>query len=98
VKEYLKTQNKEDLSILKSEDGKYYAIHLKHHYIGELKTLIGEKQLQHFLHPAIKTENKTEIRLEKLIDDFLFDMMESSVTGKDPLEKELKKRKKQRKK
>jgi hypothetical protein len=98
VKDYLKTQNSNGVSILKSEDGKYYAIHTKHHYIGELKALIGEKQLQQFLHPVLKTENKTEIRLEKVLDDFLFDMMQSSVTGKDPLEKELKKRKKQRKK
>lgn len=98
VKEYLKTQNNNDVSIIKSEDGKYYAIHSKFHYIGELETLIGEKQFQTFLNPVVKTENKKEDSLEKVIDDFLFDMMKSSAAAKDPAEEELKKRKKQRKK
>lgn len=96
VKEYLKTQNNADVSIIKSEDGKYYAIHSKFHYIGELETLIGEKQFQNFLNPAVKTENKKEDNLEKVIDDFLFDMMKSSAAAKDPAEEELKKRKKRR--
>jgi hypothetical protein len=75
VKEYLKTQNNDDVSIIKSEDGKYYAVHSKLHYIGELETLIGEKQFQNFLNPTVKTESKKEADLEKVIDDFLFDMM-----------------------
>ena len=97
VKEYLKTQNNDDVSIIKSEDGKYYAVHSKLHYIGELETLIGEKQFQIFLNPAVKTESKKEVGLEKIIDDFLFDMMKSSATAKDPSEEELKKRRKKRK-
>ena len=97
VKEYLKTQNNDDVSIIKSEDGKYYAVHSKLHYIGELETLIGEKQFQIFLNPAVKTESKKEVGLEKVIDDFLFDMMKSSGTAKDPAEEELKKRRKKRK-
>ena len=97
VKEYLKTQNNDDVSIIKSEDGKYYAVHSKLHYIGELETLIGEKQFQIFLNPAVKTESKKEADLEKVIDDFLFDMMKSSGTAKDPSEEELKKRRKKRK-
>ena len=97
VKEYLKTQNNDDVSIIKSEDGKYYAVHSKLHYIGELETLIGEKQFQIFLNPAVKTESKKEVGLEKVIDDFLFDMMKSSGTAKDSAEEELKKRRKKRK-
>ena len=97
VKEYLKTQNNDDVSIIKSEDGKYYAVHSKLHYIGELETLIGEKQFQNFLNPTVKTESKKEAGLEKVIDDFLFDMMKSSGTAKDPAEEELKKRRKKRK-
>ena len=97
VKEYLKTQNNDDVSIIKSEDGKYYAVHSKLHYIGELETLIGEKQFQNFLNPTVKTESKKEADLEKVIDDFLFDMMKSSGTAKDPSEEELKKRRKKRK-
>ena len=96
VKEYLKTQNNDDVSIIKSEDGKYYAIHSKLHYIGELETLIGEKQIQIFLNPVVKAENKKEYGLEKVIDDFLFDMTKSSGTAKDPAEEELKKRRKKK--
>ena len=98
MKEHLKTQNHNDVSIIKSEGGKYYAIHSRFHYIGELEILIGEKQFQSFLNPTVKTENKKEDSLEKVIDDFLFDMMKSSAVAKDPAEEELKKRKKQRKK
>ena len=97
VKEYLKTQNNDNVSIIKSEDGKYYTVHSKLHYIGELETLIGEKQSQIFLNPVVKTESKKEADLEKVIDDFLFDMMKSSGTAKDPAEEELKKRRKKRK-
>lgn len=97
VKEYLKTQNNDDVSIIKSEDGRYYVVHSKLHYIGELETLIGEKQFQNFLNPTAKTESKKEVGLEKVIDDFLFDMMKSSGTAKDPAEEELKKRRKKRK-
>lgn len=96
VREYLKTQNNDDVSIIKSEDGKYYAIHSKFHYIGELETLIGEKQFQNFLNPTVKTENKKEDSLEKVIDDFLLDMMKSSAAAKDPAEEELRKRKKRK--
>ena len=96
VKEYLKTQNSDDVNIIKSEDGKYYAVHSKLHYIGELETLIGEKQFQIFLNPVVKTDNKKADGLEKVIDDFLFDMMKSSGTTKDPAEDELKKRRKKK--
>ena len=96
VKEHLKTQNHNDVSIIKSEDGKYYAIHSRFHYIGELETLIGEKQLQSLLNPTVKTENKKAEGLEKVIDNFLFDMMKSSGTTKDPAEDEQKKRRKKK--
>ena len=96
VKEYLKTQNNDDVRILKLEDGTYYAIHSKLHYIGELETLMGEKQVQTFLNPTEKAENKKDAGLEKVIDDFLFDMMKSSGTAKDPAEEEFKKRRKRK--
>ena len=92
VKEYLKTQNNEEVNIFKSDNGKYYAIHSRLHYIGELETLIGEKQFQSFLNPASKTES-----LEKIMEEFLFDMMKSSTTAKDPTEDELKKKRKNKK-
>lgn len=97
VKEYLKTQNNEEVNIFKSDNGKYYALHSRLHYIGELETLIGEKQFQSFLNPASKTENKKEESLEKIMEEFLFDMMKSSTTAKDPTEDELKKKRKNKK-
>lgn len=96
VKEYLKTQHNDNVRIIKSENGKYYAIHSNLHYIGELETLIGEKQFQNFLNPPVKTEYKKEDSLEKIIDDFLFDVMKSSGSVKDPGEEELKKRRKKK--
>src|SRR5690554_4043455 len=96
VKEYLKTQNKDDVNIFKSDHGKYYAIHSRLHYIGELETLIGEKQFQTFLDPVSKTGKKGE-SLEEIMQDFLFDMMKSSAAAKDPAEDELKKRRKNKK-
>ncbi|PZU15449.1 MAG: mobilization protein, partial [Chryseobacterium sp.] len=40
VKEYFKTQHKDDVSLVRSEDGKYFAIHSKLHFVGELQSLI----------------------------------------------------------
>ena len=97
VKEYLKTQNSNAVCIIKSEDGTYYAVHSKFHYIGKLEQLVGEKVFQAFLNPASKTENKKGESLEKIVEDFLFDMTKSSATAKDPTEDELKKKRKKQK-
>lgn len=98
VKDYLKTQNKEDVSIVKSEDGKYYVIHSRQHYIGELESMIGEKQYQEFLNPQLETtkENKEGNALKKAVNELFFELMKSSGNSKDPAENELKKRKKKK--
>ena len=96
VKVYLKTQNKENISIIMGEDGKYYAIHSRLHYIGELKSMIGERQYQEFLKPEMQEERSFGNELSKAIDEMLFDIMKSSGTAKDPAENELKKRRKKR--
>ena len=101
VKEYLKTQNKNDVELIKSENGKYYAIHSKLHYVGELEGLIGEKEYQKFLNPTStelsENENKTLPKeLQKSIKDLIFEFSKSSGSGKYPAENELKKRKKKK--
>ena len=102
VKEYLKTQNKNDVELIKSENGKYYEIHSELHYVGELEALIGEKEYQKFLNPTstetLENENKTLSKeLQKSINDLIFEFSKSSGSGKDPAENELKKKRKKRK-
>jgi hypothetical protein len=105
VKQYLKRQTGKDVHLIRSEDGKYYAIHSKLHYVGELEPLIGEKDYQKFLHPA---ENQQQVpanpseklskELDRSINDLIFQFNKSSGgTGKDPGEEERKKRRKKRK-
>lgn len=100
VKEYLKNQSGRDVSLIRSEEGKYYAIHSKLHFVGELQSLIGEQRYQQFLNPELKngkiTENNTGKELNQAISEMLFEWMKSSGTAKDPVENELKKRRKKR--
>ena len=105
VRNYLKTQNNDHVKIIKSEEGIYYAVHTKLHYIGELQSLIGEKENQRFLNPnqanETKTVNQTESNetkeLAKAVNEMLFEWTKHSGTSKDPAEEELKKRKKRKK-
>lgn len=100
VNEYVKTQNNEDVSIVKSEDGKHFIIHSRLHYIGELESMIGEKQYQEFLNPQLETtqENgsKEGNELKKAVNEMFFELMKSSGNSKDPAENELKKRRKKK--
>ena len=108
IKDFIKnkknTNDEKDISITKGEDGKMYAVHTRFHYIGELQSLIGEKEFQKFLNPSIlnevQTENRTESKekneLSKAVNEILFELMKSSGTAKDPAENELKKRRKKR--
>ncbi|KUJ50056.1 relaxase/mobilization nuclease domain-containing protein [Chryseobacterium sp. JAH] len=100
VREYLKAQNNKDINVIKLEDGKYYVIHSRLHYIGEVEALIGEKQYQKLLDPQIqvtsKTEYKTGNELNKAVNELFFELMKSSGSAKDPAEQERKKRRKRR--
>ena len=104
VKQYLKTQNQKDVHIIKSEDGKYYAIHSKLHYVGELEQLMGEKDYQKFLNPAenqqqvsVNPSEKLSKELNASINDLIFQFSRSSGgSGKDPGEEERKKRRKKK--
>ena len=103
VKDFIKNANRnndKNISITKGDDGKIYAVHTRFHYIGELQTLIVEKEYQKFLNPSSvnemqtenRTENKDKTELSKAVNEMLFELMKSSVTSKDPAEDELKKR------
>ena len=105
LRNYLKTQNNDHVKIIKSEEGIYYAVDAKLHYVGELQSLIGEKEYQKFLNPnqtnEAKTINQTESNeakeLSKAVNEMLFEWAKHSGTSKDPAEEELKKRKKRKK-
>ena len=105
VGNYLKTQSNNSVKIIKSEEGIYYAVHTKLHYIGELQSLIGEKEYQKFLNPnqtiETRTVNQTESNeakeLSRAVNEMLFEWTKHSGTSKDPAEEELKKRKKRKK-
>lgn len=104
VKQYVKTQSPKDVHIIKSKDDKYYAVHSKLHYIGELEQLIGERDYQKFLNPNINQHQVSVSQNEKLtkelaqsINDLIFQFGKSSGgSGKDPAEEELKKRRKKK--
>lgn len=105
VGSYLKTQNNEHVKIIKSEEGIYYAVHTKLHYVGELQSLIGEKEYQKFLNSnqasETRTVNQTESNeakeLSKAVNEMLFEWTKNSGTSKDPSGEELKKKRKKRK-
>ena len=105
VRNYLKTQNNDHVKIIKSEEGIYYAVDAKLHYVGELQSLIGEKEYQKFLNPNQVNETKTVTQTEsnetkelsKAINEMLFEWTKHSGTSKDSAEEELKKRKKRKK-
>ena len=105
VRNYLKTQSNNNVKIIKSEEGIYYAVNAKQHYVGELQSLIGEKEYQKFLNPnqtnEAKTINQTESNeakeLSKAVNEMFFEWTKHSGTSKDPAEEELKKRKRRKK-
>ena len=105
VRNYLKTQSNNNVKIIKSEEGIYYAVHTKLHYVGELQSLIGEKEYQKFLNPnqanetriVNQTESNEAKELSKAVNEMLFEWAKHSGTSKDPAEEELKKRKKRKK-
>lgn len=57
-REYSKTQQNPNVSIIKGDDGKFYAIHEKYHYVSELKTIIGDKDYKTFINPSINVQEK----------------------------------------
>jgi hypothetical protein len=59
-REYSKTQQNPNVSIIKGDDGKFYAIHEKYHYVAELKTIIGDKDYQTFINPSINEQETTK--------------------------------------
>lgn len=105
IRHYLKTQKNNNIEIIKLLEGTYYIVHPKVHYVGELQTLIGEKEYQKFLNPNHINENQIESRnlsnetkeLSKAVDEMLFEWTKNSGASKNPSEDELRKRRKKRK-
>lgn len=92
--------NNENIKIIRTEEGNFYALHTKFHYVSELEKLVGEKDFSQFLNPEIKAqpnEKQTKNELSKSVEQLLFEFSKTSGTGKDPAEKELKKRRKKKK-
>ena len=100
-----KKNDEDSVSIIKSESGKIYAISTKHHFVGELQSLIGEKEYHRFLNSEMGSSEKSGSQSErnsrgevmKAIDEMLFEMMKTSGTAKDPGENELKRKRRKRK-
>ncbi|HAY3591390.1 TPA: relaxase/mobilization nuclease domain-containing protein [Elizabethkingia anophelis] len=109
VKEFVRNWRNEkhknnDVSIIKNEEGKYYALHSKHHYISELEALIGEREYEKFINPKAPKQNifsqnnneSVEQEILKAMEEILEDFMKSSPTAKDPGEDELRKKRKKK--
>lgn len=100
-----KNSDEDKVFIIKSESGKVYAISTKHHFVGELQSLIGEKEYRGFLNSEMGSGGKSESKSEKnsrgevmkAVDEMLFEIMKTSGTAKDPGENELKRKRKKRK-
>ena len=100
VRASIKQNNNENIKIIRTEEGKFYALHTKFHYVSELEKLVGEKDFSQFLNSEIQTkpnEKQTKNELSKSVEHLLFEFSKTSGTGKDPAEKELKKRRKKKK-
>lgn len=102
VREYLKTQSNENVHLIKGNDDKFYVVHTQKHFVGELEALIGEKQYHQFMNPnlnpiSVETKNENPAKkLNKSINELIFELSKSSGAGKDPAENDLKKRRKKR--
>nr|WP_262907418.1 relaxase/mobilization nuclease domain-containing protein [Chryseobacterium sp. MFBS3-17] len=103
VRKYLKTQNSGSIRLIKGDDEKLYVIHTQKHFVGELQSLIGEKEYQHFLNPNYNEEFFTKHnnenpgnQLSKSINNLIFEFSKSSNVGKDPAEEEFRKRRKKK--
>ncbi len=92
----------ENVSIVKSDEGQYYAIHSKYHHIQELQSLVGEKMYENLLNPPMQgtNENKGKEHFNRggnEIDKLLRAIARTEYTKTDPAEKELKKKRKKKK-
>lgn len=93
------------VSIISGQGGEIYAVSPKHHFAGELQSLIGESEYQNTLQGERGNHRNAEQSLKnhgkdvlKAVDEMLFEMMKSTGNTKDPGENGLKKRRKKRKK
>lgn len=99
VKEFIAKPRDPDIKILKDKNEKFYVIHERLHYVGELESLLGKEEYQKFLEPSLegKEENLAK-ELNQKIDAFMFELRKSSGGNSESLEEENKKRRKRKKK
>ena len=101
VRDFIKQKNNnENIKIIRTEEGKFYALHTRFHYVSELEKLVGENDFKQFLNPKIienQTEKHSKNEISKSVQQMLFEFSKTSGTVKDPAEKELKKRRKKKK-
>ena len=98
-----KNSDEDKVFIIKSESGKVYAISTKHHFVGELQSLIGDREYQRILNSEVgnseKSQHEKHSRSEvmKAVDEMLFEVMKTSGISKDPGQNELKRKRRKRK-
>lgn len=98
-----KNSDEDKVFIIKSESGKVYAISTKHHFVGELQSLIGDREYQRILNSEIGDSEKSHYEknsrseIMKAVDEMLFEVMKTSGITKDPGENELKRKRRKRK-
>ncbi len=92
----------ESISILRSDEGQYYAIHSKYNHIQELESLVGDKIYEEFINPKNKEyqtnyDCKEPEQVEDVLEKMFKEFSRSKFTKTDPAEKELKKKRKKKK-
>ncbi len=98
-----KKEDNKYISVLKSDNGDYYAIHSKYNHIQELQSLIGKEIYNKYLNPnnnkdSIEYNRDNSESVTDILDDFMREFAKSEFTKIDPAEKErLKKKRKQKK-
>jgi hypothetical protein len=97
VRSFIKDEKTGNVSVIKNEEGKFYAVHTRHHFVAELQSLVGEKEFQNFLNPKTKIQKNDKNELMEAVEEIFSEMLKTSATAKDPAERELKKRRKKRK-
>lgn len=95
-------QRTDNISIVKSERGNYFAIYPKYNHIQELKSLVGESVYEQFVNPGtdvVDVKDRSKDSSESIfsgIDKLLREFGRSEFTKTDPAEKELKKKRKKK--
>ncbi|MDO5608732.1 MAG: mobilization protein, partial [Capnocytophaga sp.] len=104
VKEYVKNPKSDTpISIVKNEDGDFYAIHERYHQVHKLEYLIGRTAYERFTNPEMNANNVSQMREHQhvgeanILEDLGRELEKNTSVGRDTTEDDLKKRRKKRK-